>query len=221
MTKSRKVPLLVLLIWVALLFELVSAIYLKNWIPVLVTTATLALTVLTIIFKDRFEIKLPMRFAAAIVVFVFATLFLGDVKDFYERFWWWDAILHGFSALAFGLLGFVCIFMLFDGDRFAAPPLAIALLSFCVAVCIGAVWEIFEFAMDQIFGLNMQKSGLVDTMWDLIVDCLGAFTGAFAGYLYLKSGEGTLAGWIEDFVGQNRKRFGKLRKLTPKEKSEK
>ena len=29
---------------------------------------------------------------------------------------------------------------------------------------IGAVWEIFEYGMDQTFGLNMQKSGLDDTM---------------------------------------------------------
>ena len=38
----------------------------------------------------------------------------------------------------------------------------------CFAITIGALWEVFEFGMDQLFGLNMQKSGLLDTMGDLI-----------------------------------------------------
>jgi hypothetical protein len=43
------------------------------------------------------------------------------------------------------------------------------------AVAVGAVWEIFDFSMDEPFGTDMQKamfgdpSGLTDTMWDLIV----------------------------------------------------
>ncbi len=77
--------------------------------------------------------------------------------------------------------------MLFEGDRFAAPPIAIAFLSFCVAMAIGGIWEIFEFSMDQFFGMNMQKSGLVDTMWDLIVDALGTLFAAVTGFLYLKT----------------------------------
>jgi hypothetical protein len=40
--------------------------------------------------------------------------------------------------------------------------------------------------MDSLFGLNMQKSGLRDTMWDLIVDALGALVVSILGYLYLK-----------------------------------
>jgi hypothetical protein len=34
----------------------------------------------------------------------------------------------------------------------------------------------------------MQKSGLVDTMWDLIADCIGAGIAGLYGYLYLKDG---------------------------------
>ena len=37
------------------------------------------------------------------------------------------------------------------------------LLSFCTAMTVGAMWEVFEYGMDQGFGLNMQKSGLDDT----------------------------------------------------------
>jgi uncharacterized membrane protein YjdF len=102
---------------------------------------------------------------------------------------------------------------MFEGNRFAAPPIAVAFVAFCFAVTIGCAWEIFEFGMDQIFGLNMQKTGLVDTMWDLIVDMIGAAIGATAGFFFLKGRElGGLSRVIDEFVSMNRKFYRKLRK---------
>jgi hypothetical protein len=207
----KGIPKLILLIWLALGISIGWSIYSLRWHAALTSAMTLVMTILPFRYEERFDIKLPRSFTIVIVLFIYATLFLGEVGDFYERFWWWDVVLHAGSAVAFGVFGFLGIFMLFQGDRFAAPPLAIAVLSFCFAVAIGAVWEIFEFSMDQIFGLNMQKSGLMDTMWDLIVDCGGAFFGATSGYLYLKAKEsgGPLSGWIEDFIKKNRRYFRK------------
>ena len=62
----------------------------------------------------------------------------------------------------------------------------VAMFSFCFAVSIGAVWEIYEFSFDGLLGLNMQKflladgtplvgrAALTDTMKDIIVDTIGA-----------------------------------------------
>ncbi|MDB4143429.1 hypothetical protein N9733_08195, partial [Akkermansiaceae bacterium] len=57
----------------------------------------------------------------------------------------------------------------------------------------------------------MQKSGLIDTMWDLIVDCIGAIIGSSAGFLYLEKrhGTGLLAGWIRSFIRLNKKLYSK------------
>ena len=86
-----------------------------------------------------------------------------------------------------------------------------ALLGFALA--IGAMWEVFEFAMDQSFGTNMQKSGLDDTMGDLIVDMGGALIGAGSGYAYLRGRAlGGLTGTIEYFVSRNPRLFRKWRK---------
>ena len=130
--------------------------------------------------------------------------------------WWWDIALHGGSAVGFGLVGFVAVFMMFQGDRFAAPHIAVCFFSMCFAVFIGTMWEIFEFAMDTAFGLNMQKSGLRDTMGDLIVDVTGAFLGATVGYLYLRGRENAfLASLIAEFVDRNPRFFGKAREKRP------
>lgn len=211
--KQTQQPVVVRVIWAILLVAALWALFLGRWSVVFVAVATFVVTLLPGPLFHRLEIRLPTNFLAAIAVFAFATLFLGEVLDFYERFWWWDIALHGGSAVSFGLVGFLFVFFMFEGNRFAAPPVAVAFVSFCFAVTIGCAWEIFEFGMDQIFGLNMQKTGLVDTMWDLIVDMIGAAIGATAGFFFLKGRElGGLSRVIEEFVLMNRKFYSKLRK---------
>lgn len=201
-------------IQIVLAIAAIAGAYEGQWSLVFVSGATFVLSLLPNAFARWIGLKLPRSFMAAIAFFTFATIFLGEVFDFYERYWWWDVALHFGSALGFGLLGFLFIFMLFEGDRYAAPPWAIGFLSFCVALAIGAIWEIFEFGMDQVFGMNMQKSGLIDTMYDLIVDTAGAGLGATAGFLYLKGQQfGGISAAIEEFVTLNKGWFGKFTRI--------
>lgn len=209
---STRYPVVVLIVQAILLAEAVAGILTQAWMAVFVALATLGLTFLPYHFARFFGIRLPPSVLSAIVVFIFASLFLGEVADFYGRFWWWDSLLHFFSALSFGAMGFLLIFMLFEGDRYAAPHWALAVLAFCVALSIGTLWEIFEFGMDQIFGMNMQKSGLMDTMTDLIIDAVGAAIGAFSGYLYLKGRHyGGLSRVFDQFIAANKTLYRKLR----------
>lgn len=83
-------------------------------------------------------------------------------------------------------MGFIILFVIHKKGKIEAKAFWLVIFSFSFALAIGVLWEIFEFSMDQVFGFNMQKSGLIDTMWDLIVDALGAFLSSLAGYLYLK-----------------------------------
>lgn len=211
--RLRSQPIVVQAIWAVLCLAIVVALVTARWSLAFVSLATIGLSLLPVFFQDRFGIRLPMRFYAWIVIFVFATIFLGEAFDFYNRFWWWDVVLHGGSALTFGLVGFIFVFMLFEGDRYAAPAWAVAFVSFCFALSIGTVWEIFEFGTDRMFGMNMQKSGLVDTMWDLIVNTIGAGIGALVGFFYLKGLEvGGLTGVLQEFIQKNRRFFRKFRR---------
>lgn len=197
-------------IWAALTIAAILALFLGFYWIALVAMATFALSLVPTIFAARFDIRLPRSFVAFIVIFVFASIFLGDTLKFYDRYPWWDIILHGSASVGLGLVGFLFVFMLFEGDRYAAPPLALAVISMCFAMAFGVVWEIFEFSADQLFGLNLQKTGLVDTMWDLIVDTIGAFLGATAGYLYLKGRRfGGLVFLIRAFIQENKSFYRK------------
>ena len=209
----RRLPLPVQLMWAVLAVEFVLALWERQWPAAGVAAATFVLTLAPLVLVSRLGVRLPWSFVVGITAFIFATIFLGEAVDFYQRYWWWDGMLHLGSALGFGIIGFLLAFMLFEGDRYAAPAWALALIAFSFAVTIGAVWEIFEFGVDYAFGLNMQESGLADTMGDLIVDVIGASVGAGAGWLYLHGrGLGGSAALLQDFIDRNRRLFRKFRK---------
>jgi hypothetical protein len=202
----------ILVIWAALLIAGLIALGFTRWSLAFVSFATLGLSLLPPLLAARWSLTLPLPFLVATTLFFFATIFLGEAFDFYERLWWWDLALHGSSAVGFGLTGFLLVFMLFEGDRFAAPPSAIAAITFCVAMTIGATWEIFEYTMDASFGLNMQKSGLDDTMGDLIVNGIGSLTASLTGYIYLtRDSEGWIGRRLSQFIKINRKFYQKYK----------
>lgn len=204
---------IVISLWGALLLAAIAALLLGNWSLGFVALATFGLAIAPAILASHLHIALPVPFLVATTLFIFATVFMGEAFDFYERVWWWDIALHGASAIGFGLIGFLFVFMLFEGDRFAAPPSAMAFIAFCVAMTVGALWEIFEYLMDLSFGLNMQKSGLDDTMSDLMVDGVGATIGALAGYIYLIGrNDGLLTRLIQQFIALNKRFYQKSRK---------
>lgn len=200
------------LIWLALLVAAADA--LRNWqlSLVFIALATLAVSLAPVIVARWADVHVPTSFMLAVVAFAGGTLFLGEVYGFYDRFWWWDMLMHFGSAMGFGLIGFVVVFMLFQGDRFAAPPWTIAFFAFCFAIATGATWEMFEFGMDQIFGMNMQKSGLDDTMTDLIVNVIGAFIAAVSGWLYLKGRSAPgLHAVLDEFILRNPRLFRRFK----------
>ncbi|WP_019953965.1 hypothetical protein [Yoonia vestfoldensis] len=198
-------------LWIMMVLACVWSAW-EGWWPLAAMSAlTLTLSTAPVLLASRYNIALPLPFLVATVAFIIASLIFGEVFDIYYRIWWWDMALHASSAVALGMIGFLFIYMLFDGDKFAAPPSAIAFLSFTFALSIGVMWEIFEFGMDRAFGTTMQKSA-DDTMIDLIIDSLGAVIGALAGYAYLRGrSAGLLGRLIRDFITLNRHLYAKSR----------
>jgi len=184
-----------------LLLAVLKAISGAQWSVLFPGLLALLLTFLPALVERKFRLSLPIEFECIFVIFVYAAVFLGEARGFYARYWWWDIMLHTISGLNLGFMGFVILFVFFSANKIKASALLIALFSFCFAVALGAVWEIYEYGMDNMFGLNMQKSGLDDTMWDLIVDSIGAFWASGLGFLYIKFNRGyVVKRLIEDIV---------------------
>ena len=190
--------------WVLLLAAAGYGLFTANWEMAFLAGVVFFLTLLPFVLESWASLRLPRSFIGAVTAFVVGTVFLGEVGNFYERFWWWDIVMHTGSAIGFAMIGTVLMLIFVRGKRLEAPAVLCAFMAFAFAMSIGAVWEIFEYGMDQVFGLNMQKSGLHDTMSDLIVDAIGALIGAGAGYWYLRrGGTGWLPLTIEKFVRDN------------------
>ncbi len=149
----------------------------------------LVFSALPAIIERRLRITLPVEVDLILTAFLFAHFIMGEAADYYNRFWYFDLILHALSGVIIGLVGFVIMYFFLFSSRVAANPLLAAVFSVSFALAAGALWEIFEFAMDQLFGFNMQKSGNMDTMSDLIFDFFGACIVGVGVYRYLKRNE--------------------------------
>lgn len=198
--------------------ELAITVYKGLWVNAFLIVGIITVTFVPFILGRQYQIHIPAEFQILAVIFVFASLFLGEIHSYYEKFWWWDIALHTSSGLLMGILGFLLVYLLNENDHveLAITPRFVALFAFLFAVTVGALWEIFEFAMDSLFGLNMQKpmlgddSGLTDTMFDLMVDTLGALIISLLGWWYTARGESYFIDkWIRKFIARNPRLFRK------------
>jgi len=174
---------------ITLVAAAVTSIFYASWQNLSISILALVLTFLPTWIEKKYSISIPLDIELVIILFIYASLFLGEINKFYIKFWWWDIALHTFSAVAFALIGFIILFILFKTNKITSKPIWIALFSFCFSVAIGSIWEIFEFSVDNFFGTNMQKSGLVDTMWDMISNCIGAASASLIGFAYMKGSQ--------------------------------
>lgn len=157
------------------------------------------------ILNKIIHIKIPVIMEVLYIIFCFGAIILGDVADFYGKYGWWDSLLHAASGVLLGILGYVIIntFNHVQGDNIKFSPLFVSIWVVCFALAAGAVWELIEFSVDGLFGLNSQQymentgtilegqplvghEALRDTMMDLGLDFLGALIISIIGFFDLR-----------------------------------
>jgi hypothetical protein len=136
--------------------------------------------------KYRYRIYLPFAIDFGLVLFIFLSLFLGGIDDFYGYIPLWDKLVHFQSGLLLSGTGFVVIYLLNESERtpIELSPGFVALFAIVFSLALGAVWEICEFTGDAVFHSHWQANN-ADTMWDLISDFSGAIVFSVAGYFWM------------------------------------
>lgn len=182
-----------------LIVAFIEALRQYNWVLMLMIVIISVLIYLPKIISKLSHINIPLPLGIFIIIFLYASLFLGSLKNYYDTYWWWDIALHTSSGVAFGVIGFIILYILYKTEKIKTSPKTIAMFTFAFALAIGALWEIVEFAIDSAFGpisnggyMQSVVNGcaLVDTMGDLIVDAIGALFAAVVGYFYIKNESG-------------------------------
>jgi hypothetical protein len=171
-----------------ILLAAAGAFYEGQWLNAFLAALAFVLSYVPAMIERNLKIGLPVEIEFTFVLFLFVTLYLGEINAYYTYFWWWDIFLHTLSGILLGLVGFILVYIFNSEEkiRLHLSPFFVGLFTFVFAVSIGVFWEIFEFGLDQFLDYDTQHGSLSDTMWDLIVDTVGAFFIALAGYFYVK-----------------------------------
>jgi len=166
----------------------IAFLFMGNFVDAVSTALIFALMVAPHVLSTRYNIKISFEVDAVIATFIFFSLFLGSLQDYYERFPLFDGILHFHSGILLGIIGFTLVYLLNSQktEKISLSPEFIALFSVTFSLAIGVLWEVFEYFGDLLLGFNMQESGLPDTMGDLIVNAVGALIVGSIGYVWMR-----------------------------------
>ena len=157
----------------------------SNWHAVFMISQAFLFSLIPSFLQKLYGVRTPRILQAGVVFFMFATIFLGEVANFYELFWWWDLIWHTLAGTVFCLIGFIILILTYRRQNVRLNSLFSTVFAVSFSLASSVLWEILEFVIDLTFGTNMQPSGS-DTMWDLVVGLFGALIGAFSGYRYVQ-----------------------------------
>ena len=132
---------------------------------------------------NKTKYKLNNREIFFYTSFIFLSLFLGFVLNFYNAIWWYDILVHFLSGIFVFEIGLSILRKLGIKSNFYFK------IFFCIILVMGVsgLWEIFEFSVDQAFKVDMQNAictGVIDTMEDMIMSIIGGLI--YCEYLIIK-----------------------------------
>lgn len=157
----------------AMLVGIATTFMQQNWKFLLISLFTFTVSFAPLVYERISKIKLPASFQFTYVLFIFSSMFSGEVLRFYANVWGWDAGIHFLSGILIGLAIILWLRRLTSQKaRIRMPGWLQFLFIISVSVGVAVLWEIVEFASDQWFGTKSQDS-LVDTMFDLILGASG------------------------------------------------
>ena len=138
------------------------------------------------VYKRTFLKKSRVSFYL-LFIFIVGSMYLGSIFEFYEIIPMYDKILHLLSGVVASTCGFVIFLHITNGKGMdICKSYAPALFSIIFAIAAAAVWEIWEFSTDQLFGFLSQNNSLHDTMWDIICGSIIGIISSIPIFLYSK-----------------------------------
>ena len=154
---------------------MILQIFNRNFENVFLCALTLALLIVPSFIQVNLKIELPTGLEIILLLFIFAAEILGEIQAYYIRIPQWDTILHTMNGFLMAAIGFSLVDILNRNKRFSIQlsPVFVSIVAFCFSMTIGVVWEFFEFAMDKLFLLDMQKDTVLHTISTVMLDPTG------------------------------------------------
>ena len=154
------------------LATLVSSVIRGEYESAFICLLVLVLFMLPFFIQQNFGIELPSTLEIIILLFIFAAEILGELECYFITFPYWDSMLHTTTGFLCAATGFALIDILNRNSRikFDLSPIYVALAAFCFSMTVGVLWEFFEFGMDRLFHMDMQKDTVVNSITSVMLD---------------------------------------------------
>lgn len=151
-----------LLVIVTLVWQILEQNYQNAFICVL----TLVLFLLPSMIERKLKLELPDALEIVILLFIFAADILGEIQEYYVLVPHWDTVLHTVNGFLFAAIGFCIVNILNENKKISLTlsPFYMAVAAFCFSMTIGVLWEFFEWGCDCLFGLDMQKDTVLNSV---------------------------------------------------------
>ncbi|MDD5906486.1 MAG: hypothetical protein PUC60_07700 [Clostridiales bacterium] len=151
---------------------LVSSILRGEYESAFICLLVLVLFMLPFFIQQNFGIELPSALEIIILLFIFAAEILGELECYFITYPHWDTILHTTTGFLCAATGFAMIDILNRNSRikFTLSPVYVALAAFCFSMTVGVLWEFFEFGMDRLFSMDMQKDTVIGSVTSVMLD---------------------------------------------------
>ena len=171
--KSNKTTFAVYIILRALVITVgVFSFFAGNYWNCFLCLLSLVLFLLPSFVEHTFKIDLPDTLEIIVLLFIFAAEILGEISSFYVRVPHWDTMLHTVNGFLCAAIGFALVDILNRSSRikFQLSPLFLAIVAFCFSMTVGVLWEFFEYFMDSVFFMDMQRDTLVTCLSSTAID---------------------------------------------------
>ena len=161
-----------LILRIVVLLTLVSSVIRGEYENAFVCLLVLFLFMLPLFIQQNFGIELPSTLEIIILLFIFASEILGELGCFFITYPNWDSILHTTTGFLCAATGFALIDILNRNSKikFELSPVYVSLVAFCFSMTIGVLWEFFEFGMDRLFLMDMQKDTILRSITSVMLD---------------------------------------------------
>jgi hypothetical protein len=156
---------------ILVLLTLIRSIFNGNIESAFLCILSLLLFLLPALFETQMDIRIPTLFENIIYLFIYAAEILGEINHYYVLIPGWDTMLHTLNGFLCAAVGFSLVDLLNrKSTRLELSPVYVAIVAFCFSMTVGVLWEFFEFSMDQLFHLDMQKDFIIRGFGSVSID---------------------------------------------------
>ena len=169
--KNKRTFIFYMILRIFVILTLIRCIVTRNYESAALCILSLLLFLMPAFLQQTMRIEIPALFQAIIFGFIYAAEILGEVNHYYVIIPGWDTMLHTMNGFLCAAIGFSLIYLLNRGSKHInLSPFYLTIVAFCFSMTVGVIWEFFEFTMDQLFFVDMQKDFIVQNIGSVTLD---------------------------------------------------